>query len=108
MTVGESEFDIRREDRGNTRYLYISGELDMPGVSRLLDSIEGWENLERLIIDATDLTFLESGGLATLVAIRGAMGADAFELIAGKATQRLLDLTGTGAYLGVDPGGSGR
>lgn len=106
--MGESDFDIRREDRGDTRYLFISGELDMPDVSRLLDSIEGWEELERLVIDATDLTFLESGGLATLVAIRSAMGSDAFELIAGQATRRLLDLTGTGAYLGVDGGSSGR
>lgn len=106
--MGESGFDIRREDRGDTRYLFISGELDMPDVCRLLDSIEGWEALERLVIDATDLTFLESGGLATLVAIRSAMGSGAFELIAGQATRRLLDLTGTGAYLGVDAGSSGR
>lgn len=108
MTVGQSEFDIRREDRGDTRYLYISGELDMSGVSLLLDSIEGWEHLERLVIDATDLTFLESGGLATLVAIRSAVGSDAFELIPGRATQRLVDLTGTGAYLGVDQDSSSR
>lgn len=102
------DFDIRREDRGDTRYLFIAGELDMRDVSRLLDSIEGWKELERLVIDATGLTFLDSGGLATLVAIRSAMGSDAFELIAGHATQRLLDFTGTGDYLGVDADSSGR
>lgn len=96
------KYRIDVADNKGVRNLRVVGELDMSGVSALFEAIDGWEDLDEIVVDTTELTFIESVGLATLVAIRTALGPERFQLVPGPATNRLLDLTGTRDYLGVD------
>ncbi|HEX2155026.1 MAG TPA: STAS domain-containing protein, partial [Acidimicrobiia bacterium] len=68
----KNRYRIEQTQEDGVRRLALSGELDMNGVSALLEAIQGWEYLDQIVIDTTDLEFIESVGLAALVSIRTA------------------------------------
>lgn len=79
----------------------LSGELDLAGSTALRDALEGFEEGRRVVVDTTDLRFIDSSGLAVLIATRRRLG-NGLVLIPGRATDRLLDLSGSRSVFGLD------
>lgn len=96
LTIDRSRLDGRRR-------LNLRGELDLnttPAVRAALSKVQ--TEGEAIVVDTTGVTFIDSTGLATLVATRQRMG-DGFILIPGQATRRLLELSGALDLFGLDP-----
>jgi anti-anti-sigma factor len=102
VVVDTDAFEITCRDSHGTRFIALTGELDLPNFASLLTPLEGWEAFDRVVVDTTDLRFLDSSGLSTLIAARRTMGPERFRLIPGTATLRLLKLTSTEDLLGTD------
>ncbi|HEX2154867.1 MAG TPA: STAS domain-containing protein [Acidimicrobiia bacterium] len=77
----------------------MSGELGLSSVDRLQSVILNHLDGAVLVIDTTDLAFLDSTGLGILVSVGKQLGPDRFQLIPGDATLRILELSGTKDYL---------
>ncbi|HEX2152413.1 MAG TPA: STAS domain-containing protein [Acidimicrobiia bacterium] len=95
-------FAIQRSDLDGFRRIELIGELDLataPQVSKELDGSS--DGVNRLVLDTTQLAFIDSTGLHLLLEARQRFGA-ALELIPGKATERLLELAGLREYFGLE------
>jgi anti-sigma B factor antagonist len=99
--VDTNSLDINRRDAGDTRFIELAGELDLSNFALLLKALEGWENFDRVVVDTTELRFLDSSGLSALIATHRTLGAERFRLIQGAATAKLLKLTSTADLLGA-------
>lgn len=96
LTIDRTELDGRPR-------LNLYGELDLgtvPPFRAILS--EAQADGEALVVDTTGVTFIDSTGLATLVAARQRMG-DRLTLIPGRSTRRLLELSGALAHFDLDP-----
>lgn len=92
-------FSVDREKSDDKVRLVLSGELDIAEVDRLKDEVDRWADGQRVQLDTTELTFIDSTGLGAIVAVRNSLGPERFELIPGEAVQRLLEISGTEDYL---------
>lgn len=92
-------FSIDRDESDGKVRLVLSGELDIAEVDRLKDEVDRRTDGETVQLDTTGLAFIDSSGLAAIVAVRNRLGAERFQLIPGEAVQRLLKLSGTEDYL---------
>lgn len=92
---------IRRVEHDSTCHVTVSGELDMSNVGELRTALDG--DGKRIRLDTTELTFIDSTGLAVLIQAREEAGPDRFELIPGPATSRILELTDLDALFGASP-----
>lgn len=106
VTGTNSVFSVRRQQRGRTVHLYLTGELDLAGSAVL----EGALSKERagntdLVIDLEDVTFMDSSGLRSLLKEHNATvrGGSRFVIVKAPAVvRRLLTITGAMSLLGVD------
>lgn len=95
-------------DTGSTSTIALVGELDPATAPQLDDAIEQVlteENVERLVLDLSGLTFLDSSGLRVFVTAREAVTSRGGELSLRRPsanTQRLLDITGLGEIIAVE------
>jgi anti-anti-sigma factor len=65
-------FDEESPDDG-TRVLTVHGELDMataPGLGQRMRRLLFWRNVKRLIVDLSDVSFIDSSGVRTLIVSR--------------------------------------
>lgn len=93
---------IERTDHNGQRRLILSGELDMATAQAVRAAFsEAQAQGDAIVVDTTEVTFLDSTGLATLIATRQRMG-DRFILVPGSPTRRLLELSGALAHFGLD------
>jgi anti-anti-sigma regulatory factor len=76
-------------------------QLDLSNFEEVMRLFEGWEEFDLVLVDTTEVTFLDSSGFSALPAARRTLGSDRFRLIPGPATLRLLDLTSTADLFGV-------
>lgn len=95
------DFSIRRFDENGMRRLELLGELDIATVPVVRKELDNCDGLDRVVVDTTALDFIDSTGLLALVEGRDRFGAR-FELVAGEATDRLLDLTGLREHFGIE------
>lgn len=98
---------IRRVEDDSTCHVTVTGELDMSNVDELRIALDC--SGKRVRLDTTELTFIDSTGLAALIEAREEVGPDRFELIPGPATSRILELTDLDRLFGTDsqpPAGS--
>jgi anti-anti-sigma factor len=96
---GPEEFAVRREHRPDAVILWLSGSLDR-ATSSLLDHEVDAEPIRtrRVIVDLTELQFIDSGGLATLERLhqRACENGDRLSFRRGAhVAQRPLELTRT-------------
>lgn len=78
--------------------MFLSGDLDMEAAPRVFRAIEQLPPCDWLVVDLRRLSFLDSTGLACLLALSG--GAMVVRFIAGPANvQRIFDITATTALL---------
>lgn len=92
----------RRLDTDGVRHVHVSGELDLASIEELKQHLDGCADGERLVVDTTGLTFIDSTGLGALVGARNERGPDLFQVIPGPATRRLFDLAGLQRHFGLE------
>lgn len=101
-------FSIERRHINGFLRLKLSGELDLVASDALRRQLLPSEDdvapdeMKGIIVDTTDLTFIDSAGLRVLVAARQRLG-DRFILIPGQTTKRILQVTGTARFFGPLP-----
>ena len=98
--------EVGRLDGGRV-LVTVVGELDLADAERL------WTSLENLfapgttvVLDGTGLVFLDSTGLRVLIRaaqLAATQGAGFRFVATHPAVQRVLDLSGTAGFLGVQP-----
>lgn len=95
-------------DTGPPTTISLVGELDPATAPQLDEEIERLlanGGVERLVLDLSGLTFLDSSGLRLFVTAREALNSQGGELaLRGPSanTQRLLDITGLGEIIAVE------
>lgn len=93
---------IDTHEAGNERHLKLVGELDLSNFSHLIKAIEDWESVDRVVVDTTQVSFVDSSGFGALVAAQRTLGADRFRLVPGPATLRVLEISATREMFGLD------
>lgn len=92
-------FSISRDGVDGRVRLFLTGELDIATAEQLKEEAAGSAEEKTVVIDTTDLAFIDSSGLSALVDVRNRLGPDRFQLVPGEAVRRLLTITGTQNYL---------
>jgi anti-sigma B factor antagonist len=104
---------VRTERSDAAGRVTVAGEIDCstaPGLTACIDSLLAAEPRE-VVVDLTEVTFLDSAGLHALVSAHAratAAGARLRVLVATRAVLRPIEVTGLWDVLGaemVDPGG---
>jgi anti-anti-sigma factor len=93
----ETHFLVEARQEGRARVLKLSGELDVASSGALEQYVDDGSDYDRLVVDLSELKFIDSTGLSVLVAAhQQSVGAGReFCLVQGPAqVQRLLALTG--------------
>lgn len=113
MTYERVQFDTRLERTGTAALtMHLYGEFDLASCESFvarLSSVHG-DGLSEIVIDLTELTFIDSSGISALVAAKNEAAQDGFTLSItlprGGHVRRVLDLTGVVPTLQVGDGGS--
>jgi anti-anti-sigma factor len=97
-------FAVSIGDSGRGRFVVtVRGEVDLATADRLWTELEPLLSAEAVVVlDGTEITFLDSSGLRVLLQAGNRAAADgaAFRLVAPQpAVQRVLELAGTAEYL---------
>ena len=97
---------VREMSEGVVHRLTPIGELDMetaPLLESAFDAVFKDDDAEMIVVDLTELSFMDSTGIHLLIRMHGACGdVDRLRVINGsRAIERVLDLTGVRAYLPI-------
>ena len=97
---------VRETSEGSVHRLTPIGELDLataPLLESAFEAVFTDRDAEMIVVDLTELSFMDSTGIHLLVRMHGACaGADRLRLINGsRAVERMLDLTGVRAQLPI-------
>lgn len=100
------QFSVRERREGGAYRLTPIGELDLvttPILERAFDAVVGDDAAEVIVVDLTELSFMDSTGIHLLLRMKAACeGADRLRVINGsRPVQRLLDVTGVRAVLPI-------
>lgn len=108
MTEGQSNMlRIERSDEADTATLCLHGEIDLSSANVLSQAIDeaidaGWR---RVVIDFSDLEFVNSSGLGVLVAATKRLRAEGGDLVARRLhgiPASALELTGLDQFLTIE------
>lgn len=94
----EGQFSISIETNPGSYIVALRGELDIATVDQLTSALEGVipASGERLVIDLTAVSFMDSTGLRVLIAANGAAAEGGYELLivtGDSPAKRVLELT---------------
>lgn len=95
-------------ESGPTTTISLTGDLDpatAPQLDAAIQDAIATDGLERVVLDLSKLTFIDSSGLRVFVTARQALTALDIELILrspSATARRLLDITGLGEVLSVE------
>ena len=95
-------------ESGPTTTISLAGDLDpatAPQLDAAIQDAMATDGLERLVLDLSQLTFIDSSGLRVFVTARQALTALDLELVLrspSATVRRLLDITGLGEILSVE------
>lgn len=111
MEFATRSFSARSVVEDGKSVVMLNGELDLDAAPKLTEALvpvieDGGDDL---VIDLSELTFIDSSGLATFIAARRRASERGRRLIIRSprgATVRLLELTGLMEYLNVEADGS--
>jgi anti-anti-sigma factor len=97
-----SEFTISRLDGGSG--LKLVGELDVATASRLTEALRGNEDVGELVLDLSELTFLDSCGMRALLDLARARNGNGPVVILdpSRAVARLLEIIGVEEHPGME------
>lgn len=89
-------FGIELTNSGDRQVVRLVGELDLAYAGPVRAALVGIAGPE-VVVDLSDLTFIDASGLSALVAARGQMATEGHRLLlvgAGSAVRRVFELTG--------------
>jgi anti-sigma B factor antagonist len=97
--IAQEQFSIRETRERAACRLTPIGELDLataPLLERAFDAVLREDDAELIIVDLTELSFMDSSGIHLLLRMNAACeGADRLRVINGsRAVQRVLDVSG--------------
>ncbi len=103
--VSEMLLKIDTQTAGDTLNVTLAGEFDMGSVAAFRAAVEeAVEPWRRVVIDMSDVGFMDSSGLQELVRLDNRARERGLEVIIAKPSlpvTRLLELTGLGAHFNV-------
>jgi anti-sigma B factor antagonist len=102
------EFSIRAVTEGPTTTLRVAGEVDLATADELSQAATAAleSGTQTLVIDLAEVTFLDSTGLAVLVAVTNRTTADSVSLTIRDPAPRVrnvINITGLGRFLPISP-----
>jgi anti-sigma B factor antagonist len=75
MTTDPESFSLSRSTHGNAEVVTLVGELDMAHASSVADTLDALADTERpLVVDLSDLTFIDSSGIHAILRPRPQQG----------------------------------
>lgn len=91
-----ASIDIATERAGSTVVHTVSGEMDLATAPQLEDRLDFDGPASRVVLDLTEVTFIDSTGLRAIVgAHEAALDADTqLRVVPGQRVMRLLEITG--------------
>jgi anti-sigma B factor antagonist len=101
---GPSSVTVKTRAEGGTPVVSLAGELDLTNIEQVRSSIAGLltAGTERLVVELSELAFMDSSGLALLASL--AQKVPEIELRdPSPIVRRLIDLSGLTAILNVRP-----
>jgi anti-sigma B factor antagonist len=102
-----TDFDVSVERVAETAIVHVSGELDIATAPMLRDVLEGLDGAcDRVILDLSALTFMDSTGIRLAVTEHQRAAADGFHFVIAGAegnVMRILRLTGVDVVLPLAP-----
>jgi len=102
-----TDFDVSVERVADTAIVHVSGELDIATTPTLRDVLEGLEGAcERVVLDLSALTFMDSTGIRLAVTEHQRATADGFHFVIAGAegnVMKILRLTGLDVVLPLAP-----
>ena len=104
--ISPGPLSIRETREGGVHRLTPIGELDLataPLLESAFDAAFGDDDAEMIVVDLTELSFMDSTGIHMLLRMRAACeDADRLRVINGsRAVERVLDITGVRAHLPI-------
>lgn len=104
----EGQFNVSIESGSGLHTVSLSGELDIATADQLTSALDGVTPAsgERLVIDLTAVSFMDSTGLRVLIAANGAASEGGYELfiVTGESpAKRVLELTRMDEHMQVVP-----
>jgi anti-anti-sigma factor len=104
MSNTTQSFTSRTDARGSTQVITVGGELDFEAVHRFARSLDTSVRAgsDLVVLDAADLTFIDSRGLGAIVSARNALRAHSGDLVIRNASatmHRLLGIVGLTSLL---------
>jgi anti-sigma B factor antagonist len=104
--TNEHQLTIVVQPAGTAMTLRLAGELDLASVPILRDCLEGLDGVfGRVVLDLTELTFIDSAGLNLLVITKQRFEPQLRELVLtnpGSAVRRVLEVSGVDQILTLD------
>jgi anti-sigma B factor antagonist len=97
---------VRTAPGDGNMVMSLEGELDLVSAPRLRDALAAVNgaNLDELVLDLADLTYIDSVGIGLLVASRRRLESEGCGFALrnpGPSVRRLLEITGLEEYLGL-------
>jgi anti-sigma B factor antagonist len=96
------DFAFEVADGDDARVVSLHGQLDLANADRVRDVLTGGVSGSRVVVDLADLSFVDSSGVAALLAARGEIteAGHGFELRGAKGiVRRVFDVTGLASLL---------
>ena len=99
----EDELKIRASREGNTATVVASGEIDLSTVDELRSAVTGAaDDVEKLLLDLTDIEFIDSAGLGGLLELRSTLRSRSvtLQISAGEGpVKQAMEITGLSELL---------
>lgn len=86
--------EIRAANDGETSVVHVSGDLDLSSAAEFATSLKGEvSRVESLVLDLTDVPFMDSSGLREVILVSGELGKRLAVVVNPEsAVQRLLEI----------------
>lgn len=93
MTTDPESFSLARSTHGSAQVVTLTGELDMAHASSVAETLDALADTERpVVVDMTDLTFIDSSGIHAIMRPRPQQGVVVLVCPPGNI-QRVLSVT---------------
>jgi anti-sigma B factor antagonist len=104
-TMDDSSFEVRRRDGEGEVVVEVRGELDIHSCPALDEVFGGMSSVDRVALDLSGVTFIDSAGLRSILQGQQAVAAAGGALVVrapSAPTRRLFEITGLDDVLTIE------